>query len=205
MRPGKPPAPIAERFWKLVNKTDTCWLYTGNTWKGYGQFGVQQSPGVWKQKKAHRIAYELLVGPIPEGLHLDHLCRVHSCVNPAHLEPVTNRENGVRGVGLTARALATHCHLGHEYTDENTAVTITAEGLRHRECRTCANDRRIERVIRETGVTEFQCHCGRYFTTGKGRSVHITKHCGGKGPTETGPKKAVRWGLTPAGEVEVAA
>lgn len=94
MRPGKPPAPVADRFWRLVDKSGDCWLWMGAKWKGYGQFGVQQSPGVWPLRKAHRVAYELIVGPIPDGMQLDHLCRNPSCVNPDHLEPVTNRENG---------------------------------------------------------------------------------------------------------------
>ncbi len=87
-------APAEQRFWAKVSKTDECWLWTGSKNDGYGKFRpvANQRPVL-----AHRYAYELLVGPIPRDLTLDHLCRVHSCVNPEHLEPVTRRENILRG------------------------------------------------------------------------------------------------------------
>ena len=76
-----------ERFWAKVDKTDDCWLWTANrTNAGYGHFWLDR-----RMVLAHRFAYELLIGPIPDGLTLDHLCRVRACVNPAHLEAVTNR------------------------------------------------------------------------------------------------------------------
>ena len=88
-----------ERFFWKVQKTDTCWLWTDSvSGSGYGQF--------WQlgaRIQAHQIAFRDLIGPIPEGLTLDHLCRVRACVNYAHLEPVTNRENILRGVGFAAR------------------------------------------------------------------------------------------------------
>ena len=107
-----------ERFWAKVEFTDTCWLWTASTYHGgYGTFCVTR-----KQKVgAHRWAYEQLRGPIPAGLELDHLCRIHHCVFPDHLEPVTHRENTVRGTGwAAAHAKKTHCILGHEFTEENT-------------------------------------------------------------------------------------
>lgn len=77
------------RFEAKINKTDSCWLWIGGKQAaGYGSFGVRGSG-----KLAHRVSYELHRGAIPDGLHLDHLCRVKSCVNPDHLEPVTPREN----------------------------------------------------------------------------------------------------------------
>src|ERR1035437_6508103 len=87
-----------ERFWFYVNKDGPggCWLWTASTACGYGQIKVGK-----KVVRVHRFAYQLLVGDIPDGLQLDHLCRVLICCNPAHLEPVTNRENVLRG--LTAR------------------------------------------------------------------------------------------------------
>jgi len=123
-----------ERFWTYVNKTPTCWLWTGATLNGYGRFGrgPGQTTGV-----AHRMAYEQLVGPIPAGLHLDHLCRVHACVNPAHLEPVTCRENLLRGETITARRAAqTSCLRGHAFDGENTYVAPNG----CRDCRTCRRE-----------------------------------------------------------------
>lgn len=85
---------------------------------------------------AHRYAYELLVGPIPEGLHIDHLCRVRLCVNPAHLEAVTCHENNRRSTSPTAvNAKKTHCPRGHEYTEEN---TYFAPPDGRRMCKPCA-------------------------------------------------------------------
>lgn len=90
-------SPLEARFWPKVNKTDSCWLWTGaKTGAGYGMIREVGHGG--KMLMAHRVAYELLVGPIPEGLFLDHLCRTPLCVNPAHLEPVTCRENMRRGL-----------------------------------------------------------------------------------------------------------
>jgi hypothetical protein len=87
----RPRTPLPDRFWRRVIKAqpDECWLWTGTLHRGYGHFSV--SRGVTKY--AHRIAYELTIGPIPDGLELDHLCRNKVCVNPQHLEPVTKTEN----------------------------------------------------------------------------------------------------------------
>lgn len=129
----------AIRFWTKVAFTPSCWLWRGYTRKGYGTF----VPRVGQKMPAHRFAYEFCVARIPTGLTLDHLCRVRSCVNPDHLEPVTNRENVLRGVGLTARnAVKTHCLRGHEYTPQNTIQQANG-----RACRTCDNAlRRIRRA-----------------------------------------------------------
>jgi hypothetical protein len=105
-----------KRFWDNVAKTETCWLWLGA--RG-GHYGSYYSDG--KSVLAHRFAYEALVGPIPDGLQIDHLCRVRLCVNPAHLEPVTQRENILRGTGPTAvNARKTHCPKGHQYDEGNT-------------------------------------------------------------------------------------
>jgi hypothetical protein len=107
----------AARFWAKIQKTDTCWLWTGTKTRGYGRFWLDN-----QKTSAHRFAYELLVGPIPEGLTIDHLCRVRHCVRPDHLEPVSNRTNTLRGEGRSAvNARKTHCPKGHEYDASNAA------------------------------------------------------------------------------------
>lgn len=94
-----------------------CWLSDRAAQpNGYTKIGVRGR--TWL---THRLAYEVMVGPIPDGLVIDHLCRQRACVNPDHLEPVTNRENLLRGETLTAaEAATTHCPQGHPYTPENT-------------------------------------------------------------------------------------
>jgi hypothetical protein len=100
----------AERFWRSVEKRGSCWIWTGTINLGYGTF---QAGG--KSLRAHRVAWVLVHRrPIPDGLSLDHICRVRSCVNPDHLEPVTTRINVLRGIGVTAiNARKTHCRRGH--------------------------------------------------------------------------------------------
>jgi hypothetical protein len=119
-------------IWARVDKSGDCWLWTGPlTRDGYGKTTFRGQSIV-----PHRIAYEELVGPIPEGLVIDHLCRVRNCVNPDHLEPVTFRENVLRGVGPAAiHAAKTHCVNGHPFDEENTYVF-----KRWRQCRTCNNE-----------------------------------------------------------------
>ena len=112
--------PAADRFWPKVRQDDEtgCWNWVGNTSDGYGALRIDR-----KMVKAHRFAYELLVGPIPDGLQLDHLCRNRACCNPGHLEPVTDVENILRGEGPPAvNARKTHCIHGHEFTEANTYV-----------------------------------------------------------------------------------
>ena len=135
--PGPIPRDPIERFWEKVDKTGPCWEWTASKVYGYGQFGIAHQ----KHARAHRFAYELLVGPIPEGLELDHLCRNRACVNPDHLEPVTTRVNLLRGATVTARkAGQTHCIHGHEFTPDNTFI-------RKNGCRTCLTCRRaLDRV-----------------------------------------------------------
>src|SRR5690349_9784178 len=93
----------------------------------------------------HRVAYERLVGPIPDGLALDHLCRVRHCINPDHLEPVTWRENILRGASEVARLAArTACSKGHEFTPENTRINNGA-----RACRRCDRENKRAQRIRK--------------------------------------------------------
>jgi hypothetical protein len=118
-----------DRFWSKVDVGD-CWQWTDSlAIEGYGSFRVGD-----RSIRAHRWTYEHLVGPIPAGLQLDHLCKNRGCVNPDHLEPVTQQENirrGAQGAYLRAR---THCPSGHAYTPGNTYVQ--AKGTRS--CRECA-------------------------------------------------------------------
>lgn len=125
--------PAADRLWEKVDRSggpSSCWIWNGALQGGgYGHLGMPG--GRWVM--AHRLAYELLVGPIPAGLVLDHLCRTPRCVNPAHLEPVTNRENLLRSP--LNRRYRTHCPHGHAYTPENTWTN----NKNQRYCRTCRN------------------------------------------------------------------
>jgi hypothetical protein len=115
-----------------VDPGSGCWLWTASRMpNGYAQF--RYSPT--KNGYGHRYAYELHIGPIPEGATLDHLCRVRHCVNPAHLEVVTQRENVMRGQGEAAKnAKKTHCKNGHPLSGDN--LYVSSDG-RHRVCRTC--------------------------------------------------------------------
>lgn len=126
---------FVEKF--RVDDDSPCWLWTaarggkGSKDQQYGKFYVNG-----KLESAHRVAYWLFVGPIPDGLHIDHLCRNRQCVNPAHLEPVTQIVNTLRGVGFTAtNARVTHCPQGHEYDVANT-YRPPKGGRGCRKCRT---------------------------------------------------------------------
>jgi len=111
-----------------------CWLWLGAIrTKGYGAVFINH-----KNRAAHRVAYELLRGPIPAGKQVDHLCRVRSRVNPEHMEIVDNRTNVLRGIGVTAtNARKSHCKRGHALDEANTA--IGADGSRR--CRICLRAR----------------------------------------------------------------
>lgn len=131
--------PVDERFWEKVEGGDftTCWIWTANKINtGYGQFFIDGRPFL-----AHRYAWMNLRGEIPEGLVLDHLCRVRACVNPWHLEPVTMRENNLRAVKIFGanRHFETHCKHGHEFTEENTR--IHPEHPTWRICKPCGRRR----------------------------------------------------------------
>ncbi len=141
------PLRLDDRFWSKVDRqVDGCWVWTAALTAGYGSFGVRH--GV--VRRAHRLAYEYLVGPIPEGLQLDHLCRNRACVRPDHLEPVTCRENLLRGVGPTAqRSAQTQCVNGHALTGGN--VYIKPNGCRN--CRACKRDANRRHEARKVNHT----------------------------------------------------
>jgi hypothetical protein len=133
-----PPRPTTEDdLWAKAARNvpeGDCWEWLGviNA-SGYGTFKRSGS-----RYMAHRWTYEQLVGPIPEGLTIDHLCRNRSCVNPVHMEPVTRGENTIRGGGTYVAAAIkraqTNCKHGHEYTTENTYIDPKTD---RRSCRTC--------------------------------------------------------------------
>ena len=177
----------SERFWAKVTPgaPDACWNWSvAKTRDGYGQFSVNRLGTAYM---AHRVTYSLLVGPIAPGLTIDHLCRNTSCVNPAHLEPVTSAENTRRAHqwhkehGSTRYASAAgyfppwvtsgknvtgYCIHGHEYTDENTYTYRDGRT----DCRTCKSARRrtrpegvIPRRIPQHGDRSMYrrgCRCG---------------------------------------------
>lgn len=127
--------PLIQRFADKVLVGDGCWEWQGTRRNGYG---VMRRGGTNNHRiAAHRFAWEFFRGPIPDGLVIDHLCRNTGCVNPAHLEPVKQRVNVLRGVSLAAEnAKKTHCKRDHEFTAENT-MHVRGE----RRCRACANAR----------------------------------------------------------------
>jgi hypothetical protein len=162
---------LADRFWSRVNKSDGCWLWTaGRRKNGYGDFTLPPK----RSALAHRVAYELTNGPIPDGLHLDHLCRVRHCVNPAHLEPVTAAENKARGMSpLAINARKTHCVRGHLITGQVRA--------RFRRCLQCHRDRELQRVRtrRERGVIRRACHsCNKVRLVADKERMWCSECCG---------------------------
>lgn len=130
------------RFWQHVSFGDGCWEWLAYRQpNGYGQFAITSSKNV----PAHRWAYEFCVGPIPAGYEPDHLCRNRACVNPDHIEPVTHRENGLRGIGPAAiNARKTHCLEGHLFAGAN--LYVRPDGTR--ECRICMRRRDRKRRMR---------------------------------------------------------
>ena len=125
--------PIKERFWKQVKKLENgCWVWTGHLVMGYGQFWISHTEPI----RAHRFSYLMAKASIPEGLQLDHLCRKKACVNPEHLEAVTQSVNLLRGNTylMNGNRKKTHCIHGHPFDLFN---TIYEGNKRH--CRTCHN------------------------------------------------------------------
>jgi len=129
-----------------------CFVWTGaESGKGYGTVYFNG-----KTRRVHRVVYEHLIGPIPDGLEIDHLCRNKLCSNVFHLEAVTTRTNVLRGVAPTAvNDRKTHCIRGHEFTPENTKLRKSRPS--YRQCRTCRN-MRVRELSREKLVARVKGH-----------------------------------------------
>lgn len=135
--------PLKDRLMAKVEMVTEsgCWIFMGVLNDGYGYMGA-----TGRTRRAHRISYELYRGLIPPGLDLDHLCRVRCCVNPWHLEPVTERENTLRSpIAVTAvHSRKTHCSKGHPFSGDN--LHIRPNGGRR--CKTCARDEVVAKYWR---------------------------------------------------------
>src|ERR1035437_8990710 len=139
-------ATLEERFLNKVVKTDYCWIWTGAKSNGYGYIGYKD-----KVKKAATVSYELWVGEVPSGLKLDHTChnidkdclggkdcKHRACVNPIHLEPVSNRVNLLRGKTIAAEnAKKIYCINGHLLSGDNVHLQKEKSGKYYRRCREC--------------------------------------------------------------------
>lgn len=152
---------IRSRRFYVVGSPDECWEWTGaRAPQGYGQI---RTAGDGPTVGAHRAVYEDRVGPIPEGLHLDHLCRNRECVNPAHLEPVTNKENNHRGLAGPRE----QCPQGHSYSEHGYALPS-----RHgRGCRKCDTAR-----ARRYALTHPQ-NVGTCVTCGEDKKIMAKQQC----------------------------
>ncbi|MFI2349761.1 HNH endonuclease signature motif containing protein [Streptomyces sp. NPDC019443] len=160
---------VADRFWAKVKHDGPvslrreapgrCWLWVGAIGaRGYGRIFVDG-----QTVPAHRWSYEAEVGSIQPGLVIDHLCRNRACVNPAHLEPVTNQVNTLRGIGMTARrARTTHCPAGHEYAGANLYVSPRGD----RRCRICEHLRAVRRGRKPSPIPGCACVACPPKTTG---------------------------------------
>jgi hypothetical protein len=143
--------PLEERLAALiaVDPDTGCWIYQAHIRKdGYGSITVgSRTDGSRKNQLVHRVSYETFVGPVPDGLTLDHLCRRRACINPAHLEPVTGKANVLRGETITAaNAIKTHCIHGHAYTPENTGFQRNG-----RYCKQCHREQALAHYHKQKG------------------------------------------------------
>lgn len=183
MRPKSIPALSdrqQERFWAKVDvpgQPSCCWEWTGRVdGRGYGHWSLAAVGGL----RAHRVAYTLLVGAIPDGLVIDHVCRNVRCVNPDHLAPVTPRENALRGFApMVRQSRIGECVAGHQLTPENTYLKPSG----HRECRLCRaagreafNRRRSASAIARRQTLPCR-RCGTMFVKTHGMQTFCCAEC----------------------------
>ncbi len=152
--------PTFEAVSRRIDTSGVCWAWRGSrVGGGYGK--------AWDRDRkrgivAHRLVYELLVGAIPAGLQLDHLCRNRGCVRPDHLEPVTGRENIMRGDTPAARnAAKTRCINGHEYTPENTKLNRATGQRKCRICSRVSENGRYRKLNPVVAANSQKTHCLR--------------------------------------------
>jgi hypothetical protein len=173
------------RFWEKVNKNGPlperrpelgpCWIWTAYVTKrhGYGRFGPYHAPVI----SSHIISYVWTNGPVPKGLHLDHLCRTKTCVRPDHLEAVTCRINLLRGDTVTAKhAAATHCPQGHPYDEANTRVRKTGRGCRTCD-RNCAKENRMRTYVPKTKTCDDKWN-SRSLSLNNAREIRLAASAG---------------------------
>lgn len=138
--------PVGERIKRKIAQVNGCWLFQGRVnQNGYSSIGINRGRGKpYHTRLVHRVAYETFVGPIPAGMTIDHLCRNKLCVNPEHLEAVTQRENSFRAPNYIGNR--THCPSGHEYSPDNTHVN---QKTNRRTCRACHRKHQLEYTARK--------------------------------------------------------
>ncbi len=158
----------------LPEPNSGCWLFLGGlTLKGYAQISVDG-----RLRQAHRVSYEVFVGPIQDGLEIDHLCRVRSCLNPHHLEPVTHAENVKRSSAAAAsreRARSiVKCKYGHDYTPANTIIQKPHGG---RACRICRTEREQLRHPNRTTIPVVACPRGHPYDSENTYTHNGKRYC----------------------------
>lgn len=166
------PSRIVENFLAKIVKDATtgCWNWSGHrNIKGYGQFRWSSDTKI-SPSPAHRISYQLSIGPILDSLHIHHKCENPACVNPEHLEPITpGAHSSITNYKTTyIRNVATHCGKGHEFTPENTGRVESGLRRGQRFCRECARIREEEQAAVRKGAIgpKLLTHCqnGHEFT-----------------------------------------
>lgn len=147
---GRPRRSLWDRFWPKVDASGDCWQWTGGV---SGRYGMVRPGGSANQRGAHVMAWELLIGPVPNGHQVDHLCKNTLCVNPDHLQPVPPRINLLRSEtwsGVNARK--SHCPNGHPYDKANTRIHMGK-----RNCRSCDRARLARRRAQPKGDRHVLC------------------------------------------------